>query len=126
MNMFTLLFVMFVVGCGIVSCSWWTWHSNYVGFLVGAGAAFSTMLLFQAFLRLMDLWMPCRPLCKKGKCASQKYKLVSTHGGETIFRCQCGDEYILRGRLFYTTEKGTSQLYMKRGLFTGWKKVAGS
>ena len=41
-----------------------------------------------------------RPVCRRGKCRSRDYVLVSSSPEKALFRCGCGDLYISKANLF--------------------------
>jgi hypothetical protein len=62
-----------------------------------------------------------RPVCRRGKCRSRDYILVSSSAEEALFRCRCGDLYRSRANLFVRILPDNSkEPYMARDSSGNW------
>jgi hypothetical protein len=105
-----------------------------VGYIVGfpAGFAGAFMLTWAVIVGRILVLYPF-PVCRQGKCRGFRqfaWRLGTIHGWEEWglhrYRCQCGDQYIRRGRRFNQLLPDGKELPYKRLVgFRTWADGAG-
>ena len=89
--------------------------------LGGIAGLISLPLLSVALSRLFPARYPPRPICPTGKCSADQYEAIGTDG-DLIWRCACGEEFVLRGRRFLRHAAGLAPEPYRvwRGRRQGW------
>lgn len=89
-----------------------------------------SLVLVSCFLIILyDRWQPLLPVCKSGKCKKWRdYKFLSSSDVGRIYRCSCGDDYVLiegphgERHCMELLDDGITRPYMKHTRFRRWEK----
>jgi len=125
MNIMELMYVVIFFAAGYYSGKFASSYWGIAGWIIG--------IPFGCFLALLIYWIigelvyACNynklPICKKGRCQSKDYEHVEIRDTGWVFRCQCGDNYLLVGNRFLALlEDGAIHPYMRRARFRPWQE----
>lgn len=135
LNLPKLLVTAFWIFCGEAFAtemgrSWgWGIPGYVVGFLTGfAGALILTWAAIVGRVRVLYRF----PVCRQGKCRNFRHFLWrrgTIHGwegwGVYLYKCECGDAYIRRGRRFLQVVGKEERPYKKLVGFQTWADDSG-
>ena len=124
MNLFELLVLVIVFLCGSFLGAYLGSRWGIVGWLTGVLLGLvSPVLLLELLSRIHRHYRaPVRPSCRRGTCGWADYKCEALTNKESVFRCRCGDRYLLRGRYFSEIlANSTVRPYMVRPWLRNWR-----
>ncbi len=94
------------------------------GFMLGFSFSFGLLWASSMFHDYMKEQYPRRPRCRRGECRWDCYRWKEDQDGGALFRCNCGDLYLRKGREFLEVlQDGSTRPYMIKKRFHGWQPV---
>ena len=120
---------LFVLGSAAVggAVAYFTGRTILIGVTVGFFLGFSPLVLLGTAYFLLIAWRPDRPICRCGKCQSERYDFIGTEqvsdGKIYRYRCPvCGREYKQKDNRFWEYMRDASEIpYMRISKWGRWQ-----
>ena len=114
MNVFELVMLVGVIAFAYTMGQFLGASYGICGWIVGVGVGALVPVLALHFLRrCYGPGSPLLPSCRQGKCRENDYRHLRETSEGNLFKCRCGDKYLLSGNQFMEVlSDGTTRAYM--------------